>query len=68
MNLSAPFVLKFYVKTVAEVLPYVDVLFGNESEAVAFAESFNLGTMDVVEIAKKIANWPKVKNFLNFGT
>lgn len=48
------------MKVLNEVLPYVDVLFGNESEAVSFAEAFNFGTKDIVEIARRIADWPKV--------
>lgn len=31
MNLSAPFVSQFYSEPLAKILPYVDVLFGNES-------------------------------------
>lgn len=31
MNLSAPFVSQFYKEPLEEMMPYVDVLFGNES-------------------------------------
>lgn len=31
MNLSAPFVSQFYKEPLEQMLPYVDVLFGNES-------------------------------------
>lgn len=31
MNLSAPFVSQFYKEPLQKMLPYVDVLFGNES-------------------------------------
>ena len=41
-------------------LPYVDVLFGNETEAATFAKENELGTEDIKEIAKKCAAWPKV--------
>lgn len=31
MNLSAPFVSQFYKEPLEQMLPYVDVMFGNES-------------------------------------
>merc|ERR1719199_2391779 len=40
-------------------MPYVDVLFGNESEAVTFAETEGWETRDVAEIAMKISKLPK---------
>lgn len=55
MNLSAPFLCQFFKSQMLECLPYVDVLFGNESEALAFAENNDLGTKDLKEIALKIA-------------
>lgn len=30
LNVSAPFVMEFYKKQLEDVLPYVDILFGNE--------------------------------------
>ena len=36
MNLSAPFIVDFFGDQLAEALPFVDILFGNESEAAAF--------------------------------
>jgi adenosine kinase len=41
-------------------LPYVDILFGNETEAATFAKEQNFGTEDIKEIAKKAAALPKV--------
>ena len=41
-------------------MPYIDILFGNESEAATFAKENNLGTEDIKEIAKKIADMPKI--------
>ncbi|KAF2660110.1 Ribokinase-like protein [Lophiostoma macrostomum CBS 122681] len=58
-NLSAPFIAQFFKDQLDQVLPYVDILLGNESEAAAYAESHELGTTDVKEIAKLIANSPK---------
>lgn len=37
MNLSAPFIPQFFKSQVDEILPYVDILIGNESEAEAYA-------------------------------
>ena len=41
------------------VLPFTDMVFGNETEAAAYAESQSLGITDVKEIAKRIAMLPK---------
>jgi adenosine kinase len=59
MNLSAPFLCQFFKDPMVEVLPYVDILFGNETEAAAFADSHNFGTKDVKEIALKLTEWHK---------
>lgn len=60
MNLSAPFLMQVppFLATLMEALPYMDYLFGNESEALTFAESQNWDTKDVKEIALKIAAMP----------
>lgn len=42
MNLSAPFIPQFFKDQLDSVLPYCDYLIGNESEAIAYAESHNL--------------------------
>ncbi|KAK9462070.1 Ribokinase-like protein [Lipomyces oligophaga] len=60
MNISAPFLAQFFKDQMDSVAPYWDIIIGNESEAAAYAESHELGTTDVVEIAKKIAVLPKV--------
>ncbi|GJN89910.1 hypothetical protein Rhopal_002899-T1 [Rhodotorula paludigena] len=59
MNLSAPFIPQFFKSQVDEMLPYVDVLIGNESEAEAYADSHEWGTKDLAEIASKLAALPK---------
>lgn len=58
-NLSAPFICQFFKEPLMKVLPYVDVIFGNETEALTFAEQQNYGTKDLKEIALKIMNIPK---------
>ncbi|XP_034753881.1 adenosine kinase-like isoform X1 [Etheostoma cragini] len=60
MNLSAPFICQFFKDNLMQVMPYVDVLFGNETEAVAFAEAQDFETKDIEEIAKKAQALPKV--------
>ena len=59
LNLSAPFIPEFFKEPLDQLLPYVDILLGNESEAAAYAKSHDLGTQDVKEIAKAIALLPK---------
>ena len=59
MNLSAPFIPQFFKGPVDSIEPYWDILFGNESEAEAYAQSHNYGKISVEEIALKIAALPK---------
>jgi len=60
LNLSAPFISQFFKKPLLDVLPYSDVIFGNETEALAFAKEMDFGTLDLHEIALKICDLPKV--------
>lgn len=61
-NLSAPFLMQVppFLQAMKDVLPYVDVCFGNESEAATLSEAMSWGTTNVVEIAKKLAQTEKV--------
>jgi adenosine kinase len=59
MNLSAPFISQFFKDPLMESLPYVDLLFGNESEALTFAKEQNFGTENLKEIGFKMVNLPK---------
>lgn len=43
MNLSAPFLPQFFKQQMDTILPYCDIIIGNESEAEAWAESHGLG-------------------------
>lgn len=43
LNLSAPFIPQFFKVQLEEVLPHVDVLIGNESEAAAYATAAGMG-------------------------
>ncbi|KNE66143.1 hypothetical protein AMAG_10393 [Allomyces macrogynus ATCC 38327] len=60
MNLSAPFLTQFFKEPMDAATGYWDYLFGNETEAVAYAESHGWPERDVMAIAKRIAALPKV--------
>uniref|UniRef100_A0A3Q3FT16 Adenosine kinase n=1 Tax=Labrus bergylta TaxID=56723 RepID=A0A3Q3FT16_9LABR len=60
LNLSAPFISQFFKDNLMQVMPYVDVLFGNETEAATFAKEQDFETEDIEEIAKKAQALPKV--------
>ena len=59
LSLSAPFIPQFFKDPLDESAPYWDYIIGNETEAAAYAESHSLGTTDLREIAKALANLPK---------
>ncbi|CAB03230.1 Adenosine kinase [Caenorhabditis elegans] len=59
LNLSAPFISQFFFDKLSEIIPLVDVLFGNEDEAAAFAKANGWETTCVKEIALKAAALPK---------
>lgn len=58
INLSAPFLIQFFGDQMAAVMPYADIVFGNESEAEAYGVAKGYGT-DVATIAMKLAAEPK---------
>ncbi|CAL7941176.1 unnamed protein product [Xylocopa violacea] len=60
MNLSAPFLCEHYKEPMLAVFPYVDILFGNETEADTFAKINNFQTTDRKEIALKLSQMEKV--------
>jgi adenosine kinase len=61
LNLSAPFLSEFFTARLLDAMPYVDILFGNDDEAKAFAKNaLKLETEDVSEIVMAIANMQKV--------
>ncbi|XP_008579868.1 PREDICTED: adenosine kinase, partial [Galeopterus variegatus] len=62
LNLSAPFISQFYKEPLMKVMPYVDVLFGNETEAATFAREQGFETEDIKEIAKKAQALPKMNS------
>ena len=58
-NLSAPFISQFFSEQLLSVIPYVDILFGNESEAAAFASLQKWSDTSVRDIAVKISKLEK---------
>nr|AYV89096.1 adenosine kinase 1-like [Tetranychus truncatus] len=58
-NLSAPFICEFFKDALLSVLPYVDILFGNSTEALALASALGWETTEISEIAKLIAKKEK---------
>lgn len=61
MNLSAPFLVQFFKDPMMAAMPYVDILFGNESEAEAFGKEHGVEG-DITAVAKHIAALPKVNS------
>lgn len=59
-SLSAPFISQFFKDPLDASAPYWDYVIGNETEALAYAESHGLETKDIKEIAKHLAALPKV--------
>jgi adenosine kinase len=58
-SLSAPFIPQFFKEPLDASAPYWDYVIGNETEALAYAESHGLETKDIKEIAKALAALPK---------
>ncbi|CAD7936200.1 unnamed protein product [Amoebophrya sp. A120] len=63
LNLSAPFIMEVppFWEVVTKLLPKVDFLFGNETEAGVFAKVKGWTETDVAEIACKISMLPSEK-------
>jgi len=61
MSIAAPFICDFFNTQLESLLPYIDILFGNEHEAIAFGKKWGLGEHqeDIIEIARKVADLPK---------
>lgn len=61
LNLSAPYISNVFGHELVKVMKYVDILFGNDDEALAYAEFRKWNTSSVEEIAKKIAVGEKAR-------
>jgi len=62
MNLSAPFICEFFKDPMMAAFPYVDIIFGNETETEKFAQVHKWEETSVSAIAIKIAALPKKNN------
>ncbi|KAK7414519.1 adenosine kinase [Neonectria punicea] len=60
LSLSAPFILQFFKDVVDASAPYWDYVIGNETEAAAYAEAHGLPSKEPKDVAKHLANLPKV--------
>ncbi|XP_071829550.1 uncharacterized protein [Apostichopus japonicus] len=54
-NLSAPYLCEDCMDQILSVMPFVDYLFGNETDFASFGKEQNMGTEDLKEIALKAA-------------
>jgi len=59
LNISAPFIAQFFKEPLDQTLPLTDILLGNETEALAYAESHDLNTKDPRAIATHLVGLPK---------
>jgi len=59
LTLSATYACHSYRAELAEIMPYVDILFGNRREARAYAAANELSTDDISNITRHIACLPK---------
>eukprot|EP01018_Ginkgo_biloba_P025262 Gb_17651 [translate_table: standard] len=59
MNLAAPFICEFFTEALMKAFPYMDYVFGNETEARTFARAQGWETDNVEEIALKMSALPK---------
>ncbi|EDW19162.1 adenosine kinase isoform X2 [Drosophila mojavensis] len=63
MNLSAPFISQYFMEPLMAVMPYVDIIFGNEAEAHAFATAQGWpADADLREIGKRLVALPKINS------
>jgi len=62
MNLSAPFITQFFTEPLLAAIPFVDIMFGNESEAEAFGEKMGYADKSVKNVALEIATMKKTND------
>jgi len=63
MNLAAPFIVQVppFKAVLVETMPFVDILFGNETEAQTWAETEGWETKDIAFIATRLSLIPSAK-------
>jgi len=62
LNLSAPFIQQFFKKQFAHIVQYVDIIFGNETEAEAFAKNNGMEGASIDDIVREMAQMPSKKD------
>jgi len=63
LNLSAPFIPQFFGSQLQQVMPYCDIIIGNEAEAEAWASANKLpDPKDLPAVAKAVALLPKANS------
>ena len=61
LNFSAPFIPQLFTKQLQDIIPYTDIIIGNEAEAEAWASANGLPNVkDLPAIARSIALLPKI--------
>ena len=60
-NLSAPFLIDFFTEPLKSVLPYADIVIGNEHEGAAIGKKL-FDTEDLKEVATKIGQLEKTNS------
>ena len=59
MNLSSPALCAYFTAPKINIMPYIDVLFGNGVEAKVFCEQLGIPTDDHISMALAVAELPK---------
>jgi adenosine kinase len=62
LSLSAPFIPQFFKDPLDKTAPYWDYVIGNETEAISYAQSHDLKTENIEEIAIAMAKLPKANS------
>jgi adenosine kinase len=62
LNLSAPFLCKYSADKSWDIMPLIDVLFGNETEAALFCHLRGIQGDSLEDLALKVAALPKANN------
>uniref|UniRef100_A0A6B2L8P5 Adenosine kinase n=1 Tax=Arcella intermedia TaxID=1963864 RepID=A0A6B2L8P5_9EUKA len=61
-GVAAPFIVEFFWEKVQNVLPYVDYLIANETEAAALLAKLNIDGTDMSKAMKQVSELPKVNS------
>lgn len=67
-NLNAPYVVEKYKSQIKKLLPYVDILFGNDDDILSFASvnwPVEFVPATIAELMKKDRDGPEMQSYLN---